>query len=229
MSVVEAGREGASLLEGYRQVVGDGPILMLEALARRLRGHRLVMVNSTATGGGVAEILSRMVPLLEELGVPTTWEVITGDADFSRITKNIHNALHGAAAPLTGEDRLHYHETNRRAAETLALDGDLIFIHDPQPAELVLHRRAPGQRWMWRCHIDLSHADREAWDFLAPSVSLYDATVFSHAAFVRDLPVPAHLVAPAIDPLSDKNRELTEPDIDALLAPFDLPDYLRLQ
>jgi len=221
---VEVRRDGPSLVEGYRAVVGDGPMRMLESLARRLRDHRIVMVNSTATGGGVAEILHRLVRLLEELGVPTTWEVMPGDAAFYAITKKIHNALHGTHAPLDADDHAHYHETNRRAASLLELDGDLVLIHDPQPAALVQHRRVPGQRWVWRCHIDLSHADRDVWGFLAPVLTGYDGAVFSHYSFVPPLEVPAFLVPPSIDPLSDKNRELDEAEIDRLLEPYDLPE-----
>lgn len=217
-------RDGPSLIDGYRAVVGDGPIRMLESLAARLKHHRMVMVNSTATGGGVAEILHRLVRLLEELGVPTTWEVMPGDAAFYAITKKVHNALHGAAGALDEQEQAHYHEINRMAASELALDGDLILIHDPQPAGLVLHRRRPGQCWVWRCHIDLSHADRAVWNFLAPTLARYDGAVFSHHSFVPPLPVPAFLVPPSIDPLSDKNRELEPDHMDELLAPFDLPE-----
>src|SRR5262249_22829012 len=154
-----------------------------------------------ATGGGVAEILHRMVRLLEELGVATSWEVLAGDPAFYAITKKVHNALHGTPAVLSEEERGHYHQVNRRAGAELALDGDLIMIHDPQPAAVVLHRRRPGQCWVWRCHIDLSHADREAWNFLAPALARYDGAVFSHHSFVPPLPVPAFLVPPSIDPL----------------------------
>jgi trehalose synthase len=156
---VEIRRDGPSLIDGYRAVVGDGPIRVLESLARKLHGHRMVMVNSTATGGGVAEILHRLVRLLEELGVPTTWEVMPGDQRFYGITKTIHNTLHGAPGALTTEDHDHYHDMNRRAATALELDGDLILIHDPQPAAFILHRREAHQRWVWRCHIDISHAN----------------------------------------------------------------------
>jgi trehalose synthase len=223
VSRVEVRRDGPSLVDGYRAVVGDGPMQMLETLAARLRGHRLVMVNSTATGGGVAEILHRLVRLLQELGVPTSWEVMPGDARFHGITKTLHNTLHGAPGTLSADDVEWYHETNRRAAAALELDGDLVFIHDPQPAALVLHRRQPGQHWLWRCHIDLSHADPQAWALLEPVVGRYDAAIFSHVAFVPPLPVPAYLAPPSIDPLAEKNRELDEREEDELLAPLELP------
>src|SRR6185436_6777450 len=101
-----------SLADGYRAVVGDGPMRALEALAKSLHGHRMVMVNSTSTGGGVAEILHRLVPLLNELGVPTTWEVMPGDARFYGITKTIHNTLHGWPGTLTEDDHEYFHEMN---------------------------------------------------------------------------------------------------------------------
>jgi trehalose synthase len=194
---------------------------VLEGVARRLRGHRIAMVNSTSTGGGVAEILHRLVRLLNELGVPTSWEVMPGDMRFYGITKTIHNTLHGAAGSLSPEDREWFMDAQRRAASALALDADLILIHDPQPAGLAGLRRRPGQRWVWRCHIDLSRAQSETWDFLAPEVARYDAAVFSHRTFVPASRHPAWLVPPSIDPYSDKNRELEDDEIRELLEPFD--------
>jgi len=223
MTLVQVNTEGPSLVDGYRALVGDGPLRALEALARRLKGHRVAMVNSTATGGGVAEILHRLVRLLEELGVPTTWEVMPGDARFYGITKTIHNTLHGWPGTLTAEDREYFMEVNRRAAEALALDGDLVLIHDPQPVALARWRRRPGQRWLWRCHIDLSRAQLEVRDFVTAPLADYDAAVFSHVSFVPPLALPAYLAPPSIDPLSDKNRELGEEEETALLAPFALP------
>jgi trehalose synthase len=221
--MVEVRTSGPSLVEGFRAVVGDGPMRVLEALARKLKGHRIAMVNSTASGGGVAEILHRLVRLLNELGVPTTWEVMPGDTRFYGITKTIHNTLHGWPGELRKEDEDYFHEMNRHAAAALRLDADLILIHDPQPAALVLHRRQPGQYWVWRCHIDLSRANPGVWNFLSHSVAQYDAAVFSHVAFVPPLPVPAYLVPPSIDPLSDKNRELSGTEEEELLAPLNLP------
>lgn len=220
---VETGSGGASLLAGYREVVGDGPIHSLEALARRLRGHRLVMVNSTATGGGVAEILHRLVPLLNELGVPTTWEVMPGEARFHAVTKSIHNALHGAPVTLTAADRECFVETNRAAARELELDGDLVLIHDPQPLGLAEYRRTAGQHWAWRCHIDLSRAWKPTLEFIVPQVERYDAAVFSHPSFVPRLAIPGYLAPPSIDPLAAKNRVLDETEIDTILAPLGLP------
>jgi len=224
MSRVAVRTDGPSLLEGYREIVGDGPIRLLEGLARRLRGRRIVMVNSTATGGGVAEILHRLVRLLLELGIPTEWEVMPGDARFYEITKAIHNALHGVPTQLTPDDWDYFFEVNRRAAEVLALDGDLVMIHDPQPVAMAALRRRPGQTWLWRCHIDLSTADRRVWEAMTPYVAQYSAAIYSHHAFVPTPTIPSFLVPPSIDPLSDKNRELDPAEQERLLAPYDLPE-----
>jgi len=210
-------------LHRYERVVGSDTLRALEAIARRLQGRRIVMVNTTKTGGGVAEILHRLVVILNELGVPTTWEVMEGDDLFFGVTKKIHNALHGHSETLTAEDREIYEERTRHEARRLELDGDLILIHDPQPAGLVSLRRAPGQRWVWRCHIDLSSRDPDHWEFLRPSVCQYDASIFSAIEFVPPLPIPTYLVPPSIDPFSAKNREMEQEEVSSIMERLDLP------
>ncbi len=214
---------GGSWLERYAAILGAPALRALEATARRLRGHRVVMVNTTRTGGGVAEILHRVVLILNELGVPTTWEIMEGDDRFFGVTKRMHNALHGQGSPLTDEDREIYLERTRIEAARLALDGDLVLIHDPQPAGLITHRRAPGQRWVWRCHIDLSRRDPSHWAFLEPFVAQHDAAIFSSIQFVPALPIPNYLVPPSIDPFSEKNREMDESEVESILARYGLP------
>jgi trehalose synthase len=204
-------------LERYEHLVGSRTLHALKALARKLRGHRIVMVNTTKTGGGVAEILHRVVVILNELGIETSWEVMEGDETFFGVTKKMHNALHGQGQPLTDEDREIYRDRTRREAERLALDGDLILIHDPQPAGLIEHRRQPGQRWVWRCHIDLSRRDEAYWEFLRPWVDRYDASIFSHIEFVPAISIPAILVPPSIDPFADKNRSMDEDEIASIV------------
>jgi trehalose synthase len=187
------------------------------------------MVNSTRVGGGVAEILARLVPLLEEVGIPTRWEVIRGDADFYRVTKAWHNAVHGAPVRLSPADVESYVSTNRR--QEIDLDADVVVIHDPQPAALV-ERRRPGQRWIWRCHIDASNPAPGVWDLLESYVVRYDASVFSLPAFCRPLPIPQYLFHPSIDPLAEKNVELEESEVrrivDGLGVPLDLPIVLQV-
>lgn len=209
-------------LQDYAAVVGQPEIDELRALALRLGGRRVKMVNSTAVGGGVAEILNRLVPLMEEVGLPTRWDVITGGEDFFVITKSFHNALHGApydASPGWFDLFLATNAENRRRMQ---FDEDYIVIHDPQPIALVEGRDGTQNRWVWRCHIDLSTPNREVWNFLRPFVERFDAALFSSPAFTHGLPIPQYLFSPTIDPLADKNREL-EPDfISSVLERFEV-------
>lgn len=212
-----------SMLEQYEPVVGTATLDELRLLARHLEGRRVVTVNSTAVGGGVAEILNRMVPLCAELGVQIRWDVIKGGEDFFAVTKRIHNALHGKAEQFTAHDREVFHDTTASNLATMDLDADIVFIHDPQPVGLIAARDRRPAGWIWRCHIDLSAPQSDVWEFLAESVNGYDASVFSAPQFARDLAMPQVLIAPSIDPLADKNRELTESEIEAVLERLKVP------
>lgn len=209
-------------IDNYGAIIGESEIRALHIIAKQLRGRRVKMVNSTSVGGGVAEILSRLVPLLGELGVPTRWEVITGGTEFFAVTKAFHNALHGA--PYEGRDGwfdifLATNEENRRRMQ---FDEDLIVIHDPQPIALIEARDSAKGRWIWRCHIDLSHPSPEVWEFLHPFVERFDASVFSSPAFTQGLNIPQYLVFPTIDPLAEKNRELEPEFIRSVLERFSI-------
>ncbi len=197
-------------LDDYRSIVGMAEIDELRFLARELKGKTLKMVNSTAVGGGVAEMLNRLVPLLNEVEVLTHWDVITGGNDFFEVTKAFHNALHGSAYDLTAhaeEIFLMYNEQNRRRMQ---FSEDLVVIHDPQPAALIRARQDTAARWVWRCHIDLSNPDPGVWGLLKPFIEQYDAAIFSSQSFARQLPIPQYLFYPCIDPLSEKNKELED-------------------
>ena len=194
----------------YESIVGAAELDELRFLARELKGKTVKMVNSTAVGGGVAEMLNRLVPLLGELEVPTHWDVITGGNDFFEITKAFHNALHGAPYELTQAAReifLSYNEQNR---QRMQFNEDLIVIHDPQPAALIGARKDSHARWVWRCHIDLSNPNPQVWGFLRPYIEQFDAAIFSSQSFARQLPIPQYLFYPCIDPLSEKNKDLDE-------------------
>lgn len=200
-------------LDDYRPIVGQGQIDTLRILAKGLKGKTIKMVNSTAVGGGVAEMLNRLVPLLGELEVPARWDVITGGNDFFEITKAFHNALHGAAYELTKAAQdifLMYNEQNR---ERIQFGEDMVVIHDPQPVALIRARSATPASWVWRCHIDLSNPDPKVWEFLRPFVEQYDAAIFSAQSFARQLPIPQYLFYPCIDPLSEKNKEVTDEQV----------------
>ncbi len=209
------------LLDRYEEIVGHQEVERLRRLAARLAGKRIVHVNSTRSGGGVAEILGWMAPLMCELGLDARWEVISAPADFYRVTKAFHNGLQGLPVSLKKSDfDLHY-EVNRENAMRLNLEADVVFIHDPQP--IYLPEFTPlGQvgRWIWRCHIDASHPNRGVWKHLERALLHYDATIFSMAAFTRPLACPMFLILPSIDPLSDKNCAIPEAERLETLARF---------
>ena len=207
-------------LDDYIPIIGQAYIDELRYLAQPLRNKSLKMVNSTAVGGGVAEILSQLIPLMNELEVSTKWEVITGGNDFYEVTKGFHNALHGGEYNLTKEAReifLLYNEQNRTRME---FDEDLVVIHDPQPANLIAAKKDTHAKWIWRCHIDLSNPHADVWEFLRPMVDQYDAAIFSSPAFARQLAIPQYLFYPCIDALSEKNKELEESFVNKVCDDF---------
>jgi trehalose synthase len=212
----------APTLEDYAGVVGRQEIDELRLFASRLGGRRVKMVNSAAVGGGVAEILNRQVPLMEELGVPTRWEVITGGDEFFAVTKAFHNALHGA--PFAGRPEWFevFRATNEQNRARMSFEEDFIVIHDPQPIALVDARRDSRGHWVWRCHIDLSRPNPDVWSFLLPYVERYEAALFSSPAFTHGLPIPQYLFFPTIDPLAEKNRELEPETVRETLERFSL-------
>src|SRR5258707_12255597 len=213
-------------LEDYAERLGAGEIEELRALAKPLRGRSMEMINSTAVGGGVAEILNRLVALAEELELNIKWDVMTGGEDFFEVTKAFHNALHGAPYHASARDFEIFLMYNERNRATLPLDAEFVVIHDPQPAALIEARRPGANHWVWRCHIDLSHPNRTVWDFLEKFVSRYDCALFSSPEFSRQLPIPQYLFYPAIDPLSEKNCELEQEFIAQVLARYRI-DPLR--
>jgi len=209
-------------LDDYHPVVGPTEVDEIRALGHRLAGKSVKMVNSTSVGGGVAEILNRLVPLLSDVGLPTRWEVITGGNDFFEVSKAFHNALHGApyeASWRAFELFLSYSEQN---LGQLSFDTDFVVIHDPQPVALVKARNARPPHWVWRCHIDLSNPNPLVWDFLLQFVRRYDAALFSSPNFTRSLPIPQYLFFPAIDPLSQKNQDVEADFIQKTLEKFSI-------
>ena len=219
------------LLERYEPHAGSEEISLLRQMAKPLEGKTLVHVNSTRVGGGVAEILQRLVPLQQELGIRSSWEVIEGDEGFFQATKTFHNTLQGMPSPFTESMREAYEDANRRNAERLRdlLEGaDYVFIHDPQPA--MLHSLCPNRRgkWIWRCHIDVSNPVPGVWRYVRHWVKGYDASIFSLPDFAQPLPHTQYLIPPCIDPISEKNLPLEEREIGRLLAPFDLDPDLPL-
>ena len=208
-------------LEEYIPIVGNPLIEDLKLLAQRLHGKVIQNINSTPVGGGVAEILSRAIPLLKELGVDARWDVIKGGKQFFEVTKKFHNLLHGDPAEISQYDFDVFMQTSRSNIEEMDIYGDIVYIHDPQPIALI--EKKAGNKWIWRCHVDVSNPDNRVWEFLRNFVIKYDASVFSAPAFAQDLPVRQFLISPSIDPLSDKNKELPPEIIDSVLAKYSIP------
>ena len=215
----------SSLLQTYSAIAGEDVVNQLCQLARLVENRRVVHVNSTRQGGGVAEILTKLVPLMQELGIETTWEVITGDHDFYQCTKSFHNALQGNTVDVPDALLKAYERANRHTADELGPvleEADVVFIHDPQPAPLFSYLPKRKGKWIWRCHIDLSRPYRPVWKYLGKFVVDYDASIFSLSDFAQALPHPQYLIPPSIDPLSEKNMELEEAEILAACRLFHL-------
>ncbi len=209
-------------IDDYAPIVGDAQLALLRRLADRLRGKRVLHINSTRSGGGVAEILRRMVPLMNDLGLQADWAVIRGNDEFYAITKSFHNALQGEDVDFTREKFDHLYECNRDNMKLIDTDAyDFVVVHDPQPAAMVEKKKGRA-RWIWRCHIDVSHPHRGVWNYLYQYVCRYDAAIFSMSEFAQELPIREVLIHPSIDPLSEKNHELDQAEIDAVYSHYDI-------
>jgi len=215
-------------LDEYAGLLGAAEIGELRALSRPLVGREVCMVNTTAVGGGVAEILNRLVPLMEELDIRIRWEVMKGGEDFFEVTKAFHNALHGVAYNPRKADFDIFLDYNARNRAHLDLGAEFTVIHDPQPMALIEARPAGKAHWVWRCHIDLSRPNEDVWNFLSPFAGRFDASIFSSPEFARQLPIPQYLFYPSIDPLSEKNRDLDAAYIQQVLAQYKIDPDRRI-
>lgn len=218
-------------LSRYAEVAGDDVVDQLRQLAAPLKDLRVVHVNSTKVGGGVAEILAKLIPMKRELGIDASWEVIDGDDDFFAVTKSFHNALQGNPVNISESQYAHYAAVNRENAarlQSVLSAADLVFIHDPQPAPLL--RFIPKRRghWIWRCHIDASRPHRAVWKQLREYVRGYDASIFSLPAFAQRLPHWEYIIPPSIDPLSEKNIALPEKEVDEVCTRHGIDRTRRL-
>jgi trehalose synthase len=213
-------------IEAYRPIIGDERMDEITALAARLRGARVLHINATAFGGGVAEILATMVPLLNDLGLDADWQVIRGADEFFSVTKAMHNSLQGMYIDWTPGMRETWLSYDRMNADLFDEAYDFVVIHDPQPAAILSFiEERTGRRegkWVWRCHIDLTDAQAQVWDMLRPHVERYDGAIFTLPDFVKeDLRGPAiFCVPPAIDPLSPKNVDLPPETVSEILARY---------
>lgn len=205
-------------IDEYIPVVGQSVIDELRLIGASLAGKVVQNINSTPVGGGVAEILNRMVPLLRELGVDTRWDVIKGGEEFFNVTKKFHNLLHGEKGELAEKDIEIFNATSEDNIKEVNTYGDIVFVHDPQPVMLVTKRS--NNKWIWRCHIDISNPNKSVWEYIKQYVLKYDSVVFSSPAFSQEMPIKQYLISPSIDPLSDKNKELPQEIIDGVLEKY---------
>jgi trehalose synthase len=209
-------------IEDYSPMAGRAAVDELKSLGEDLKGEKVLHINSTYIGGGVAELLKTIVPMMSALGLKADWKVIKGDAEFFEITKKIHNALHGAEVELNPDMLEKYIEINEQNARELDLVKDFIFIHDPQPAPLINFREKYG-KWIWRCHIDISAPNLGTWLFLSKIINKYNAVVIHIPEYAKsDLLVQQHVIPPSIDPLSEKNIDLPESYIEKILRKYDI-------
>lgn len=220
----------AQELDEYRDFAPKGTVEFLYRLSDLVAGRSFLHVNAVRYGGGMAEILRRVVPMMKALGVDARWEVLAGDQEFFCITKQLASALQGQEEILTEQLEQIYLKITQRNAQTLNLEADLVMIHDPPPVALIEHRK--GGTWIWRCYLDLARPQQHSWSFLRRFVVRYDAAVFSLPGFAHRLPITKFLIYPSIDPLSEKNRELSRVEINQVLArlgiPRDKPILLQL-
>ena len=213
-------------LEDYRDVAPRGAIDLLMKLAERLRGRRFVHVNASRYGSGSSEMLTRIVPLMQDLGVDATWEVIVGDPAFYAATRTIEAALGGQPAAITEAMLVSYVEAAATNAATIPLQSDLVMIHDLPALPLVRHRPERG-RWVWRCHADLSRPWRRAWHLVRRDLERYDTVIYSMPKFAQRVRVPMLVVHPSIDPLSEKNRDLSRREVRDVLDRLGIPATSR--
>lgn len=210
-------------LESYRDIAPPGMLDLVYHLAQPLKGISVLHINSTYRGGGVAEMLHRLLPLFNELGILARWEVIEGTPLFYQTTKSFHNALQGQEQEITLSMYEEYERVNKNNARRLSFDADIVIIHDPQPAALI-SKKSKKSKYLWRCHIDISRPQRKVWEYLKKYICSYDGAIFSLPNFAQRLGIPQFLIYPSIDPLSDKNRDLTEEEIQKILSQYNFPE-----
>ncbi|MBN2463538.1 MAG: glycosyltransferase [Dehalococcoidia bacterium] len=215
-------------LEAYAQVVGEERILRLLQVAERLKGLKIIELNATAQGGGVAEMLYSQLPFINLLGIAAEWRTISGNDEFFECTKRLHNLLQGMEGSFTAEMEAAYTCNIGRVAQDNIFDSpDVVTVHDPQPLALASYIRKPYEGWLWRCHIDVEDPAFDAnpglWDFMTRWIEHYDAAIFSAAHYIISRwPVPHFIIPPFIDPLSEKNRELSQEEISAVLDKYQI-------
>ncbi len=204
-------------IEDYASIVGESEVEGIKQLAELVKGEKVAHVNATPYGGGVAEMLNRIIPLARSLDIDANWQTLKGDAEFFTITKKMHNALQGNQGVAIGEaEWKHYFDTVRFNSSVLNLEGDVVVIHDPQPLPLIDYRR--GGKWAWRCHIDTSSPNASVWDPLMELIRRYNIAIFSLERYIpKSLDTQVLIDYPTIDPLATKNAKIGISEIEKVL------------
>ena len=210
-------------IEDYRNIIGDEALHNIHKKARKIYGKSVLHVNATYIGGGVAEILNTLVPMMNDVGIDAGWRIVHGSPDFFNATKSFHNGLQGEDMKLDADTKELYTSTNANFSKYTHIHHDCVIIHDPQPLPLIKFYKK-RQPWVWRCHIDLSSPNEELWEFLQGYILKYDKVILSHEKYKhKSLPVDYKIICPAIDPLSPKNLEMDEKEVNRVLDEFGVP------
>jgi len=216
-------------LQDYASIVGEEKIEKLQRVAQRLEGLKLLEVNATAQGGGVAEMLYSAIPFLNMLGIEAEWKIIRGSDEYFECTKRLHNLIQGMEGSFTQEMKQSYFDNLQKCADAdiIDYDPDVVVIHDPQPLGLTRYLKKSKETWLWRCHVDVDKEALEAnpgmWEFITSQTEQYDAALFSVVSYiVSRWPLPKFIIPPFIDPLSEKNKELSREKIDRILTIYDI-------
>ena len=210
-------------IDEYRSIVGDKVISDIVKMAKNLYGLRVLHINSTYYGGGVAEMLYSLIPLLNDVGVSVDWRILRGTPEFFTITKKFHNAIQGDPINLSDIKKTLYIQNNQDFASYCQIDADCVIIHDPQPLPLIRFYKRK-QPWIWRCHVDLSRPNPQLWDYLKGFILRYDRVIVSDCRYMKeDLPMDYSVIHPVIDPLSSKNKEISKDLIMRTLKKYAVP------
>ena len=209
------------ILDKYKKFCGKEILDLIYARAHKLAGKHIVFISSTYQGGGVAEMLNSLIFLFNDIGIKVGWRILHGTTDFFVVTKKIHNALQGEKINLSKRKKYLYNETNRRFSVFTHIDHDLVVVHDPQPLPLINFYKKT-QPWIFRCHIDASQANPNVWSYVKDFINKYDRVIVSKDEYKRDLQIPYTILHPAIDPLSIKNKYVTQKTIEKILKKYDI-------
>ncbi len=213
--------EGKSLND-YIDIIGKKEIEIIKKLALPLKGKKVVHINATSFGGGVAEILSTLVPLMKDVEIEAKWQVIKGSDDFFNVTKSIHNGMQGMDVPFSKEMKEIFLKNNQLNEKLFEGEYDFVVIHDPQPVAILNYRQEKKGKWIWRFHIDPTSAQKKIWQFIRPFIEKHDAAIFTLKEYAKDdLKLKnIAIIPPAIDPLSPKNMDLDQEEIENIVTKY---------